>query len=725
MFTPPFNGKDGKPLYPEMTKDAILFGGTDPGRFCPTYMIFCESFIPHDCQPAFDQKFDRRDVYIITQNALADGTYLCYLRAQYNRSKQTDPPFFSELARFLLKDKEYQTNLLAHVVSPLDTIFETRGANIEKRWRTYTSWFKPADFTDLSALAARLRPGDKQDALSKWIYQNLGKETQGLLAGGDSPQLRKALAADLNILLQRELKTKKDGLITDPLYDANRFSGVKLSTYLQDFIAQDPQSDTRIRLNRLLLEEAYSGDIAKSIGGVYPDQEIYIPSPDDSQECFTEYMQDAQRRMQLNQLEPGENVQVIDGRLSVSGNTAVMAINGLLTKVIFDHNPTHEYFVEESFPLKWMYPYLTPYGVIMKINNQPVPEITEDMVRRDHEFWKQYSKRLTGDFIDYDTSVKDVCDFVEKVYIRHDYSGMGGDTRFARDDQAQKAFSKLRSSIASSVYTWRIENCAARFAALQQNPPPDAQEQIRRLSLEQQRMFKEAEYAYKQSFAYCPYSPEAVFHFVSLLAQPQVGRYEDALLIAQTAAKLDPENGSFTGLIRQLSGVHDAVQQQPQPAKLPDSIQHLQSQFDTNPNDFQNAFNLSASYFQIGQTNRAEDILQNVMNNPQVDSKALFVVAQAFAQVRDFGNLELALEKLTKVAPDSPEGWYNLAALKSLLGKNSEAISALSNSLVLARAKQAQDPKYLTIPATILQDPRFNPIRDTPEFKKLAATATN
>ena len=48
-----------------------------------------------------DQKFDRRDCYLITQNALADGTYLDYLRAQYNRSKQIDPPFFSELSKYL------------------------------------------------------------------------------------------------------------------------------------------------------------------------------------------------------------------------------------------------------------------------------------------------------------------------------------------------------------------------------------------------------------------------------------------------------------------------------------------------------------------------------------------------------------------------------------------------------------------------------------------------
>jgi len=44
MFTPPFTESDGQPIYPEMSENAILFGGTDPGRFNPTYMIFAESF---------------------------------------------------------------------------------------------------------------------------------------------------------------------------------------------------------------------------------------------------------------------------------------------------------------------------------------------------------------------------------------------------------------------------------------------------------------------------------------------------------------------------------------------------------------------------------------------------------------------------------------------------------------------------------------------------------
>ena len=88
MFCAPFTAPDGKLsydpelraaalkgtnadlVYPEIEHNTLLLGGTDPGRFCPTYMVFCESFIPHADQPAQDRHFDRRDVYIITQNAL-------------------------------------------------------------------------------------------------------------------------------------------------------------------------------------------------------------------------------------------------------------------------------------------------------------------------------------------------------------------------------------------------------------------------------------------------------------------------------------------------------------------------------------------------------------------------------------------------------------------------------------------------------------------------------
>src|SRR5262249_16190854 len=289
----------------------------DPGRFNPTYMIFCDSFIPDSCKPTADPTFDRRDVYLITQNALADGTYLNYLRAQYFRSQQKDPPFFSELARFIAKDPEYKTNVFARLVSPLDDIFEARGARVERRWRPSSSLFTDKDFLNLSAFAGKLRPGASQDQVSKWLYQNMRKETQDLISGGgDEKRLRAALIQDLNVLLERELNQKDQlaekqreknavddklfggenserlrqkqealakeiaAIHIESLYETNRFSQVNLSDYIRKFIAQNPQSDTRIRLNRLLLEAAFPTEIAKSLGGVYPDREIYIASPD-------------------------------------------------------------------------------------------------------------------------------------------------------------------------------------------------------------------------------------------------------------------------------------------------------------------------------------------------------------------------------------------------------------------------------------------------------------
>jgi predicted nucleotidyltransferase len=135
-----------------------------------------------------------------------------------------------------------------------------------------------------------------------------------------------------------------------------------------------------------------------------------------------------------------------------------------------------------------------------------LPEITPEMIEMDHQFWRQYSTRLIGDWITYDTTVQEIADFAVRLYLRRDYRGFEGDRKFIRDDNAQKAFSKLRSSI-GGIYAWRL--------GTSRNPA------------EQQRMLKEAEFAFKQSFAFCPYSPEAVYRFVQLLTQQ--GRMDEAI----------------------------------------------------------------------------------------------------------------------------------------------------------------------------------------------------
>lgn len=576
MFTPDIPGKDGKPIYPEMPRDTILFGGTDPGRFNPTYMIFCESFIPPSKKPR-DPKFDRRDVYLITQNALADPPYLNYIRAHYNRSTQPDPLFFSELLRGPReREQNIETNIIARMMLPIDHYFTDLGDRIEKKRRTGTSLFKETDFTDLKALVEKLRSGPQQDAVSQFIYQRLSKKTQDLMArGGPEPELRKALAHDLNENIlektyaeRRRLEEKALAIIASAqddaekkkaidalaaqyrsqhqLYNPERFQHVKLSNRTMRFVQQNPSSHTLIRLDRILLEEAYPGLIATSIGGLYPDLEIHTPTPEDHSRCFNEYMGDVQRRMAQNQLQPGEDVKVVGGRVTVSGQTSVMNINALLTKVIFDKNPNHEFYIEESFPLQWMYPYLTPYGIIMKINREPVPEITQEIVDRDHEFWSKYSERAIGNWITYDTSISNICAFVEKTYLRRDYKGFKGDPKFVRDDNGQKAFSKLRSSLAG-VYAWRLQKIAgdSQKAQNDKNVP-----EIQRLGIEYQRVAKEAEFAMKQSFAFCPYSPEATFRYMQLLLT--TGRLDEARLIATTAQKFDPHNSMIRSAIQDI-----------------------------------------------------------------------------------------------------------------------------------------------------------------------------
>ncbi|HTV62634.1 MAG TPA: hypothetical protein VMH30_08710, partial [Verrucomicrobiae bacterium] len=84
------------------------------------------------------------------------------------------------------------------------------------------------------------------------------------------------------------------------------------------------------------------------VRSMYGNQ-LYIPTAEDSEKCFREYSTDAAARAKNHQLKPGENVQVdpISGRVQVSGQIAVMEINGMLAKIIFDQNSNREFYIEQ------------------------------------------------------------------------------------------------------------------------------------------------------------------------------------------------------------------------------------------------------------------------------------------------------------------------------------------------------------------------------------------
>ncbi len=600
MFTPPFADTDGrlsydnvrraelmkdparaKLIYPEMTRDAILFGGTDPGRFCPTYIIFCESFIPHRCQPEQDQKFDRRDVYIITQNALADGTYLEYLRSQYNRSKQVDPPFFSRLFKYVL--------VLGTGIGAGNIV---------------------TDGSDLGS----------------------GDSGNGLVEG---------------------------------------VANLLFYTLDKPFLAWGAHVEK-----------------ARRAEGVYPKNEIYIPTPDDSSACFQEYA----RQKQMSST---------DGHIEISGQVDVMNINGMLCKVIFDNCPTNEFFVEESFPLDWMYPYETPFGVIMKINRAPVTELSDDDFNRDHEFWSKYSQRLCGNWITYDTSVQQIADFVDRTYIHNNYTNFIGARSFVRDEDAQKAFSKLRSSQAG-MYAWRCDprTCPAEYR--------------QKSAASQAALVRETDFAFKQAFAFCPFSPEAVFRYVNFLLQ--FGRFDDAVIVARTCQKLDPFNTQIIDTIKQLENIRD---QNAGHMKALSELGQLNDLARTNPDNITNLIFLGGTYLQMQQTNQAIQLLSTAVANPKVTETEALQVAQIFGQIGYIAGFETALRKIVAFAPDVPEHRYNLAAIEAVTGRTPAALADLKLALDLNAKRLATNPAAVDIMKYVRSDQNLNSLRALPEFQKM------
>ncbi len=432
-----------QPKYTQIAVDGIInsipagsiyFGGTDPGRGLPT--AFSKSQI--DADP----------FYVLTQNALADDTYLQYLRYTYGN----DRPLLGKLAAARKADPE------------------------------------------LSALDAQFRDA-QQKALS--------------------------------------LET------TRPDNDPDRKSADKTFNDLMDKI---PDRVNKI-LENLRTEE---GSNPPASG----PKAIYIPTRDEQQKCFTDYTQDAAARLKHDQqfpqeprqIKPGEDVRLdTAGHPQVSGQIAVMAVNARIAKLIFDKNPDREFYVEESFPLDWMYPYLEPHGLIMKINREPLTSFPDDVVQKDHDFWQEQANQMIGNWLTQDTPVKTVADWAEKIYAREDLRGFSGDAAFIHDDYAPKMFSKWRSSI-GGLYSWRT--------GVSPNNGQTPKEYLPKTDAERQRMIAEADFAFKQAFALCPTSPEAVYRYANFLISNR--RKADALLVAQAAAHIAPESEHFKYLVKDL-----------------------------------------------------------------------------------------------------------------------------------------------------------------------------
>jgi hypothetical protein len=119
--------------------------------------------------------------------------------------------------------------------------------------------FEVDDLKDAGSLANKLRA--KKDPLSQYLHSQLSPKTQRLLEQYDATaqpnlELLIFLAADLNQLLKGP-----------SLHDNNRFKQVVFSDETEGLLAKENTGGGLLRLNRLLLEDAYPHEIAKGLFG--------------------------------------------------------------------------------------------------------------------------------------------------------------------------------------------------------------------------------------------------------------------------------------------------------------------------------------------------------------------------------------------------------------------------------------------------------------------------
>lgn len=292
----------GRDMLADLPKDSFVFGGTDPGRFVPTYMILSESF--EQRKNKRDPSFDRRDLYIVTQNALADAFYNQYIRNHYATER---PISRGWVDKWLGRDKHFPKAFL--VLPRQEDIMAIYQAAIEKRQKDASAPDPNADPTVLNSM------------VGEWIWQ--------------------------------------------------RNKG--------------------------------------------------------------------QRR----------------------------------------------FFVEESFPMEWSYPYAVPHGLCYEIKKDPVSTLTADQVKGDMDYWREY------------------IDHLQKNPL------------FEDDIDAQRSFSKLRNT-GGNIYKWR-------------------------------KMPEAAEKAYRQALELWPGNTETLNNFTDLLMQQK--RAPELRDLLEKASRADPNNGLLLMLL--------------------------------------------------------------------------------------------------------------------------------------------------------------------------------
>jgi hypothetical protein len=127
---------------------------------------------------------------------------------------------------------------------------------------------------------------------------------------------------------------------------------------------------------------------------------------DDSKRAFEAYVNDAQKRLEHDQQFPdepkqvlsGEDIQVVDGKVVVKGQVAVMAINGRLLQMLMQKNPDMSFAIEQSYPFRDTYADALPLGPLMELNaRNDQNTFTAERATESLDYWRNAAQQIFSD----------------------------------------------------------------------------------------------------------------------------------------------------------------------------------------------------------------------------------------------------------------------------------------------------------------------------------------
>lgn len=149
-------------------------------------------------------------------------------------------------------------------------------------------------------------------------------------------------------------------------------------------------------------------------------------------------------------------------------------------------------------------------------------------------------------------------------------------------------------------------------------------------------------------------------------------------------------------------------------------LQLMEGQVRNSPSDVQLALVLAEVYLQRHENELSAQVLQRVLDEPILRAGTVLRIAELLSQAGDLTRLEPALERLAQVSPDSPEAWYDLAAVKVSVRKDEAALVALSRALDLSDKRREHEASARNLRLGLGKDERFARLRQTEDFQKLS-----